>query len=133
MGRVIIKAAQDKDLYIEWSSIVEAPTFIGTRAEILPYLRSSRDRPGNAPEARLQRADETGSSAKRDPRAPAYRGPLDGAWDDNGLIYQQMGWLPRAKLAEFAEKLAADDEDGAVALLEPFEDDDTETEPGGEA
>lgn len=123
MGMYIIKATRDRDLFVEWSSIVEAPTFIGTRAEILAHLdRAPEPWRGDSPDARVVRAEETGTSMKRDPMAPGYVGPLDGAWDDSGQIVEQRGWLPRARLAEFLDAYLADPEK-AYALLDPFEDD----------
>jgi hypothetical protein len=122
VGKIIIKAAPDKDLYVEWSSIVEAPTAIGTRAEMHDYLaRTQRNVGTDTAETRLARADANGSSSLRDPMS-TYDGVLDGAWEDEGMIVKQRGWLPRAKLAEFAELYARDDE-SCYALLEPFEDD----------
>lgn len=122
MGRIIIKAARDRDLYVEWSSVVEAPTAIGTRAEMLDYL--TRYGEGRSdPAERLDRADATGTSALRDPMS-TYDGPLDGAWEDVGMIVEQRGWLLRDRFADFAEKYAGGDLDGAYALLEPFEDDE---------
>lgn len=122
MGSFIIKAARDRDLYMEWSTIVDGPTFIGTRAEILAHLERAPDRrPADVPEVRVRRADETGTSAKPDPHAPGYSGPLDGAWDDTGLIVEQRGWLPRARFAEFLDAYLADPEK-AYALLDPFDD-----------
>lgn len=124
MGKPIIRADREHDLYVEWSSIVEAPTFIGTRAEMLRYLtpRSDPNEPGlnlgrrhTDPEARLRRADETGTSSLPDPE---YDGPPFGSWDDKGFIVEQKGWLPRERLYAY---LTADDPDN---LLEPFEDDE---------
>jgi hypothetical protein len=117
MGGFIIKVAPARDLYVEWSSMVEAPTRVGTRVEMLRYLsRSSTRGDSDAPEVRLQRADETGTSAKGD-----YA--WCGAWDHAGLVAEQRGVLPRSRLAEYCEHYAADDMEAAYALLEPFEDD----------
>lgn len=122
MGRFIFKADRDCDLFVEWSTIVEAPTFIGPRAEILDYLTGRADvDQGDPPEVRIRRAEETGTSALRDPMAPGYTGPLDGAWDDAGEVVEQRGWLPRARMAEFLDAYLLDPEK-AYALLEPFDD-----------
>lgn len=112
MGGVIVKASPDADLYLEWSTIVEAPTFIGTRSETLEYLARSNS-VSDPPEARLARADETGTSTKDD-----YA--WFGAWTYAGFIVDQRGVLPRSKLGEFALLYAADDE-ACYALLEPFD------------
>lgn len=123
MGHFIIKADRDRDLYMDWSTIVELPTFIGTRAEIIDHLKWWNERRplDNDPEARVRRADETGSSARRDPRS-SYDGPLEGAWDDKGFIIEQRGWLPRARLAEFLDTYRTDPEK-SFKLLDPFEED----------
>ena len=125
MGRYIIKAAKDRDLYMEYSTIVEAPTMIGTRAEILRELLRSHDPRAGTPGVRLDRADETGTSALRDP-ASTYDGPLDGEWSDTGLIIEQRGWLPRDRFADFLDAYLVD-EDKAYALLDPFDDDAPES------
>ncbi|RSM68687.1 hypothetical protein DL991_41190 [Amycolatopsis sp. WAC 01375] len=104
MGQFIIKAAPDRDLYMEWDTGVDAPTFIGSRAEIVAYLQEATGRgPSDTPEARVRRADETGTSAKPSPWAPGYTGPLEGAWDDTGFIVEGWKWLPRDRLATFLD------------------------------
>lgn len=126
MGKPVYKASPDLDLYAEWSSIVEAPTFIGTRAEMLEHLTQNQDRRGDdTPEVRLARADETGSSSLRDPMS-SYAGPLSGAWDDDGEIVEQLGWLPRGRFADFFVAYAADP-DTAYKLLDPFADREPDT------
>lgn len=117
MGKEIIKVAPDVDLYMEWYSVVEAPTAVGARAEMLRYLKPAHDCPAcqcNPAAERLDRADRTGTSG------------LDGwghDWDSSGLIYEQRGFLPRVRFAEFARRFLAEDEQGMIALLDPFEDD----------
>lgn len=123
MGSQIIKVSPDRDLYMEWSSIVEAPTFFGTRAETAVYLAEPKQglhettiAHEDAVEQRLARADLTGSSAYS---------PLGCDWDDHGEIYQQQGYLPRARFGEFADRFLAAGEDAepdVSDLLEPFED-----------
>lgn len=124
MGKQIIKATPGRDLYIEWSSVVEAPTFIGTRAEVAAYLmRAFRgaeadrlDFEAGQVEKRLARADQDGSSGLP---------PFDCNWDSNGEIYMQQGWLRRDKMEALAEAYLANPHEPAVdALLEPFEDDE---------
>jgi hypothetical protein len=127
MGRFIIEADPDVDLYCEWSSIVEAPTWIGSRSELVGYLAEhSFDGSGDCKamrpediEERLARVDETGTSI-------AFRiGPhAEGSWGDTGLIYQQQGVLPRNRLAEFLQRFL-DNRPADVDvsdLLDPFED-----------
>jgi hypothetical protein len=110
MGSCIIKASPQEDLYLEWSTVVEAPTAVGTRKQMAEYLRvnGSRD-----PESRLARADSRGSSAW----------DIDlGGWRDEYLIYQQQGLLPRDRLAEAARRLLADERASLTDLLLPFDD-----------
>lgn len=113
--RIVIKAAPDRDLYVGWSNVVEAPTWVGTRAQALEY---------GCPESRLRRADETGTSQRRDPMS-SYTGPLDGAWDDTGFIAEQRGFLPRARLGDYAVAYAEGRMEDCWDMLEPF---DEETE-----
>lgn len=113
MGSVIVKATPDADLYIEWSTIVEAPTFIGTRAETLEYLGLPSPSVSDTPEERLARADETGTSAKGD-----YA--WFGSWTYDGFVVEQRGVLPRSRLSAFAV-LYADDDPAWLDLLEPFD------------
>ena len=124
MGKFILKTARDVDLYVEWDTRVEFVTFIGDRDSTLDYLVEEDARqhvgffpdPGNAPEDRLRRADEFGTSA-------LFGNPRSGGWDSSGFIVEQRGVLRRADLLEFAEAIEADDKDRAYGLLQPFEDD----------
>lgn len=116
MGRIIIKAAPDRDLYVEWSTIVEAPVFIGGRAETLAHLHREQEG-GDAPEVRLARVDETGTSAKG-----SYA--WFGAWDDEGLIYEQRGSVPRERLCDFLDAYLRDDEEAALSFVVSFERED---------
>jgi hypothetical protein len=114
MGTIVVKPDRDKDLYVGWSSIVDAPVWWGSRAEVLQYLADDgRGWSGDAPDIRLARADETGTSAY-DKR--------DGGWDDEAFVYEQRGLLPRRRLAEACHLLGANNEPGVWDLLEPFED-----------
>lgn len=117
MGYEIIRVSPDEDLYLEWSSIVEAPTFVGTRTQLLVHLHRNYQ-PVETPEQRVDRTDETGSSGR------------DGwgcKWDATGEIYMQRGFLPRARMAEFARRLLADQNAEPTDLLEPFDDEPAET------
>lgn len=115
---ILIKAAKDRDLYVGWSNIVEAPVWLGTRAEALSQ---------GCPEPRLRRVDETGTSQKRDPNS-SYTGPLDGAWDDSGFIAEQRGWLPRARLGDYVTAYDAGRMEDCWDMLERF---GGEHEPAG--
>lgn len=117
MGRIIIKASRDRDLYVDWSTIVEAPAFIGNRTEMLAYLqRDPLDPSSYEPETRLRRADSTGTSAAGD-----YA--WFGKWEDDGLIFQQRGTVPRGMLADFLDAYAANDMPTCLRMLLPFEED----------
>lgn len=146
MPYYIVKAAPDQDLYMEWSTIVDAPTFIGTREEILAYLERAAARArtptpeeiaiiqelginlADTPETQVQRADETGTSAIHHPLMSDCPAPPEGAWDDAGFIVGQRGWLPRARLPEFLGWYVRN-RSKAYALLDPFDDTDTNTAP----
>lgn len=122
MGKQIIKVSPDEDLYLEWSSVVEAPTFIGDRAAMVEHLMYGfqpetrrYDFELGEVEVRLQRTDETGSSGWE---------PFGCSWDDSGEIYMQQGFLPRAKMRDLAllYLAATGPSVDASGLLEPFED-----------
>lgn len=119
MGRYVIKASRDRDLYVEWSEEVDAPTFIGNRVEMLDHLTCEHGQPFTQLE-RVRRADEVGTSAQRDPLSPNWAYPLTGEWSDTGLIVQQRGWLPRDRFAQFLDAYLLDP-DEAYKLLDPFE------------
>ena len=104
---------------MEWSSIVDAPTFVGDRAETLAYLtRRSDQEPcpscGYDPTAaRLDRADKQGTSSKE--------AGWGHGWDSRGALFNQRGYLPRARFEAFARAAAADDEPAMLALLDPLD------------
>jgi hypothetical protein len=123
MPEFVMKVDRDRDLYVLWSTVVEAPIFAGDREAMLARL--AEDAPYEPvaefrPKGRLARADECGTSAMYG--SPPY----DGAFDDTGLIVEQRGWLPRADLGRFVDALLADDPDAAYAALQPFEDEQAE-------
>lgn len=127
MGRLIVKADKDLDLYIEWSTIVDAPTFIGTRQETLDYLLKG-DRHGiptrEEVAQRLTRTDLNGSSDMS---------CRDGWWDDAGFIPgtpKGQRWLKRGRLAAYSLLVCGGDEDGAYLLTEPCETDEEEADAG---
>lgn len=126
MPRVILKADPSEDVYLEWSTVVDAPTEVGSRVEMLEILMS--DRPGEpqetvaVAEARLSRADMHGSSA-----FSAWR---FGWWDDPILILQDF-WtkdkggyytLTRENLLAFARAILAEAPDPKVGLVERCEE-----------
>lgn len=117
MGRCVIKAAREADLYLEWSSVVDACTRVGTRAEF---------RAGGHSQEALERADRTGTSD---------RVARLGHWDDEPLGVgttehrRQEGvlLLARTDLAAFARFLSAGDSQAAEALLKPDPEPRSET------
>ena len=122
MPKFVMKVDKDRDLYVEWSTVVDNWTFAGDRDEMLEHLQMAEPRgytadPGNRPEDRLQRADDNGTSALF-PRS----GPFDGAWDDNVLMIEQRGLLAREDLGRYLDTWDSSGEDAAYALLRPFDD-----------
>jgi hypothetical protein len=116
MPSYIVKTSPDEDFYVMWSEIVEAPTAWGTRAEIEATHWFT---PADVAAERFDRADQYGTSAAAPAGGKIYRF-YD--WADSGMIYQQQGYLPRHRLRELCERLAADQP--VDDLLEPFEDDE---------
>lgn len=128
MGNEILKVDHDHDLYCRWSSVVDGPTFVGTREEISEWLFKEYATIAEAedPERavwvrnRIERiladADKYGSSGNR---------PMGHLWGDN-LMYKQMGMLPREKLYDFLifflESRGTEEEEFDVSLLQPFKD-----------
>lgn len=115
MPAYIVKDKPDVDFYVMWSDIVESPTFAGTRAEMeaCDYFT-----PADVAPERFDRADQYGTSCHAllgDESLRFYR------WDSNGFVFEQKGFLPRARLRELCERLSA--ERDVSDLLEPFEDD----------
>lgn len=112
MSREIIQPVKDVNFYVEWSSVVDMPTFWGTWQDFLEdaVLEGWIDRF----DARMKRVDETSQSALWH----TY------SWDnDHEIIVQQAGTLRRSQLPAFIETL--DDEgqltEASKALLEPLD------------
>lgn len=101
---LLVKAAPDKDLYVQWSTVCDMPGGVFSRETALDY---------GFPPSRLDHADEHGSSSRIG----------DGAWDDKGFVAEQRGWLRRELLGEYAVEYLHGDRVAAYALLEPFDDD----------
>lgn len=128
MPQFVYKEAPDVDYYVLWSSVVDAPTFTGNRAEMLADLKNAEDKwlRDDAPhkaENRLARADETGTSSlwvEHEGMRDQY--PEDGSWEDDHYIYRQDGSLTRAGLFELCHRTDADEDADVSDLLTPFED-----------
>ena len=117
---IIIKPERDRDMYVEWSTVVDVPTAYGDRAEMLRILHGdpgAADR-SDTPERRLARADELGSSSQVG----------EFWWDDDVFVFRQDGMLARKDLVRAVELLAAGRDDEVLALLAPFDDDEDNTE-----
>jgi hypothetical protein len=108
MPRVIIKTSRDEDMYLEWSTVSDAPTFSGTRSELVE---------AGVEEDRLLRADESGSSA----HSPFFK------WSDPILIVQDAwgkrgyGIIQRKNLSRLASQL--DSKDPLEGIWEKIKDD----------
>jgi hypothetical protein len=99
---LIVKPERDRDLYVGWSDSTEMPAGIWTRAEAVTE---------GCPRSRLRRADEQGTSS-----LPGFYD-----WGSSGMIAEQRGWLPRARLLAYATAWLDGRESDAFDLLEPFE------------
>lgn len=123
MPHIVIKAEPNRDAYVYWSTIVEAPLTYGTRAEMLECLAKEwrKQHPGmptdsiTDPAARLDRADRTGTSA-------AGGFAFFGAWDYEEFIYEQRGYLARRDLLRAVQLLCEDREAEVWDLLTPLEE-----------
>ena len=117
MGWLVLKVNPDptEDRWCLWSTIVEAPLFDGTEVEMTRlYLRQNGEQMREGLKQRIERAKVHGAGTD-----------WDGDWDGEytGMIYKQMGIMPREKLGEVLDILAADGSDEDVRkLLTPFED-----------
>jgi hypothetical protein len=107
--RFIVKPDPGRDEYVEWSSIVESPTRVGSRADFLRELGVGEL--GNRTADRLDRADRTGTTSHL----------REGAWGDS-LVFEQRGTIACARLGEFTHLLFDGDLQAALRLCEPFED-----------
>lgn len=99
---LLVKAAPDKDLYVNWSTVCDMPGGLFSRETALAF---------GFPRSYLDRADATGTSSHGS----------DGAWDDTGFVAEQRGWLRRDRLGDYAVEYLHGDRQAAFNLLEPFE------------
>lgn len=111
MPSYIVKPDRVRDFYVLWSTIVDAPTAFGTRAE----LTAEADLGPQAAE-RFARADEFGSSCRVGETAPWY------GWDYKAIIYNQQGILRRHRLRAVCELLRVGDAAGVKLLLDQFKE-----------
>jgi hypothetical protein len=117
MPSYIVKASPDEDFYVMWSTIVEAPTAWGTRAQLTAVTYFT---PDELTPDRFDRADQYGTSCAAPAGGKIFR--FYSFDDSEGMIYQQEGWLRRDRLKELCLRL--EDNQSVDDLLDPFEDDE---------
>jgi hypothetical protein len=123
MPRLVIKPIADRDEYVAWSTVVEAPLGGGTREQMLGWVASAggMNRGPDGAAALMDRVDETGTSIRQDPDC-SFQWRF-GEWSDTSFIYEQLGTIARDKLYPMFRLLVEGREREALDLLEPFEDD----------
>ncbi|MFJ2162394.1 hypothetical protein [Streptomyces sp. NPDC087856] len=109
---LLVKTSPDQDLYVGWSNVCEMPAGVWSRETALAY---------GFPPSRLDRADKNGSSDLS---------CGDGHWKDPGFVAEQLGWLRRDRLGDYAVEYLKGDRQAAYALLEPFEGETEVRRPG---
>lgn len=124
MGRFLIKCDPSVDLYIEWSTVVDAPVGVGTRAQFEKDMntphRGAVFMTENAIRLRLNRTDKRGTSL-------LDYGSDGGGWSSKGLLYMQglkPAFLPRRNFLAYGQMLLKDPNAQPVGLTEPLEDDE---------
>jgi hypothetical protein len=113
MGSIVVKPERYEDLYIIWSSIVEAPTYWGSRSELV------REGPLWLKMEYFDRADACSSSSQIFPES----------WEEDwGLIFMQSGFIRRSRMKALVEVMESRPDDGldyedprVLALLEPLD------------
>lgn len=130
MSGVVLKADQEHGLYCIWSSVVDQPTVIGDRINLLAHLTDHDIFDSNGrccavsdetAEAMMVRADTRGTSAPSMIRI--------GEWTTTSpLMVESIGFMHRDRLYAFLTALNASDwldtgviPPDAVALVESFE------------
>lgn len=111
----ILKPFRDRDIYIEWSSIADAPTRI-------VFSRDNARRYLDVDETRLDRIDLNGSSVS------SGVGGGWGWWDDAGIIWNQR-WLPRENLYLLTVAELDQDRDECMRLTQEFVDENPVPNP----
>jgi hypothetical protein len=118
MGWLVLKVNRDpeEDRWCLWSTIVEAPVFDGTQADMTRmYLRQYGEIVRRELMLRIERAITHGAGTD-------WEGDWDG--EDTGMIYKQMGIMPREKLGELLDIVSTQErpDEGVRPLLRPFDD-----------
>jgi hypothetical protein len=128
---MILKGDPDTDLYCQWSTVVDAPTWVGTRDELVAEMLAHPDNYSGYPDAtprqiinaRVDRADSTGTSA-----FPEYG---FGGWDTDGFIVTNhtgvpdggYRWLERGDLTAYLGHLRDEQWQAAYDVTDPLDDD----------
>lgn len=124
MPSFLLKADPETDWYCLWSTIVDGPTYWGTRHEL---VREHYD-PKQVALERFERADKNGTSARMPdiPESEQWFGWNDEEFvlGDCGPDYQEGGsWsLPRSNLRAFCETLDAEDDVKSLCVWEQHEE-----------
>lgn len=129
MPSYVLRVAPDDPTYVLWSTVVEAPIFMGDEAEMRTYLERFEQRckePCCYQKQvldRLDRANRAGTSS------------LGGfyGYDDPGMIVEQTGVLPRSALGAFARAFLLEGDDDFMSYLQPFDDDEANAVPEASA
>jgi hypothetical protein len=118
MGWLVLKVNPDpaEDRWCIWSTIVEAPIFEGPEKELIRYyVRAEGEHRRQSLMDQIARAKVHGSGTD-----------WDGDWEgeDPGMIYKQMGVMPRDRLGAVLDiMISREGSDQDVRkLLMPFED-----------
>lgn len=138
MSEFVLCAEPGANLFCVWSTAVDAPTVIGTGDAIVGHLTEHRFDAGHTcraipieiAEGMIERAKQTGSSVKHRYGA----GAIPGSWEDEDLIFEQRGSLPRTRLPEVLRRYLdapedAEEDPDISDLLIPFDDHDDPPEP----
>lgn len=122
MPRLVIKPVRDRDEYVAWSTIVDAPLAGGNRADMLKWVAgaSGMNRGQGGAAELMDRVDEVGTSIKQDPDS-TYPWRF-GEWTDDSFIYEQLGTVKRVDLYPMVRLLVEGREREALDLLDPFEE-----------
>lgn len=130
MATYVLRAAPETDLYVLYCDSGNQIVFVGDREGTAQFLPAPSEYgsvtaltdPAHSPEARLARADATGTSALWNRTVYGYD------YDGLNLFWHRdlvgAWWLRRDRLAAYAQALVEDEDDVAFALLEPRRHDD---------
>lgn len=111
MPTFIVKPERDRDLYVAWSSVVDAPTGFGSRSELADVMQSRGE---DASPERFDRADAHGSSAR-------FGKPVAYGWGDEAFIVHEV---PGGPALIRRDRMVAWLEAGCPAdMLDPIEED----------